>query len=64
MIFTNTIRAELPPELVGRLKAEHVLDAEGEEQDIVAAMLYLCSKDARFVTGETLRISAGFGLTL
>ena len=64
LIFTDTIRAELPLETIERLQAQHILQAEGEEQDIVAAMLYLCSNDARFVTGETLRISAGFGLTL
>jgi hypothetical protein len=27
-------------------------------------MLYLCSSRARFVTGETLRVTAGFALAI
>jgi 3-oxoacyl-[acyl-carrier protein] reductase len=35
------------------------IDADGVEQDIVDAMLYLTSPGARFVTGETLRVTGG-----
>jgi len=30
----------------------------------VEAMLYLCSERAAFVTGETIRISGGFTLSI
>ncbi|WP_018636444.1 SDR family oxidoreductase [Parafrankia elaeagni] len=40
------------------------LDLEGNEQDIVDAMLYLCSAKARFVTGETMRVTAGYASSL
>jgi len=62
LIFTDTIRAELSPELVSAVKKQQILDREGEEKDIVEAMLYLCSARASFITGETLRVSGGFTL--
>ena len=34
----------------------------GQMGDIVNAMLYLCSDDSSFITGETLRVSGGFPL--
>jgi 3-oxoacyl-[acyl-carrier protein] reductase len=36
----------------------------GQMDDIVKAMLYLCSEDASFVTGETLRVTGGYPLYL
>lgn len=62
LIFTDTIRAELSAELVNAVKKQQILDREGEEKDIVEAMLYLCSARASFITGETLRVSGGFTL--
>lgn len=64
LIFTDTIRAELPRSTVERLLKEQLLQREGEEQDIVEAMLHLVSSRAAFVTGETLRVSGGFALTI
>jgi 3-oxoacyl-[acyl-carrier protein] reductase len=57
--LTETIRATLPPETVERVKAQQILPLDGNENDIVETMLWLCSDRARFVTGETLRVSAG-----
>ncbi len=59
LILTDTIAAELPPEVKARVKAMQMLDADGAEQDIVDAMLYLTSPGARFVTGEILRVTGG-----
>jgi 3-oxoacyl-[acyl-carrier protein] reductase len=36
-----------------------LLDQDGAEQDIIDAMLYLTSDKARFITGETLRVTGG-----
>jgi len=33
---------------------------EGEEQDITEMMLFLTSSKARFIAGETFRVSWGF----
>ncbi|HEX7856162.1 MAG TPA: SDR family oxidoreductase [Sphingobium sp.] len=61
LILTDTIRAELPSETLARVKSSQFLTTlEGEERDIVEAMLYLTSDRARFITGETLRVTGGF----
>jgi NAD(P)-dependent dehydrogenase (short-subunit alcohol dehydrogenase family) len=36
----------------------------GTMDDIVLAMLYLCSDESSFVTGETLRVTGGTPLFL
>ena len=59
LILTDTIRAELPAATKARVKAMQLIDGDGEEQDIVEAMLWLTSARARFVTGEVLRVSGG-----
>jgi 3-oxoacyl-[acyl-carrier protein] reductase len=64
LIFTDTIRAELPPQVVEHVKGQQIIDRDGAERDIVEAMLYLVSDRAVFVTGETLRVSGGFTLQI
>jgi 3-oxoacyl-[acyl-carrier protein] reductase len=60
VILTDTIRREMAPEVLQRIKAQQYLTDEGAEQDIVDAMLFLTSPNARFITGETLRVTGGF----
>jgi NAD(P)-dependent dehydrogenase (short-subunit alcohol dehydrogenase family) len=62
--LTDTIRAELSPETLAAVKAQQILPLDGTENDIVETMLFLCSDRARFITGETLRVSAGFALCI
>lgn len=59
MIVTSTVNAALPAETKARIRGMQLLDCDGAEQDIVDAMLYLTSDKARFVTGETLRVTGG-----
>jgi len=59
LMLTETILKELPEATKARVKAMQMIDADGREEDIVAALLYLAS--ARFVTGEILRVSGGMG---
>jgi len=59
VILTDTIRAELEPETLNRIKSMQFLSDSGEERDIVDAMLFLISPQARFITGETLRVTGG-----
>ena len=35
------------------------IDADGTETNVVEAMLFLTSDRARFITGETLRVTGG-----
>jgi 3-oxoacyl-[acyl-carrier protein] reductase len=64
LIFTDTIRAELGRDETTRVMAQQILPREGEERDIVDALLFLVSPAASFVTGETLRVSGGFALSV
>jgi len=61
LMLTDTIAAELPPETKARVRAMQILDADGKEDDIVEAMLFLTSPQAKFITGETLRVTGGMG---
>ena len=64
LIFTDTVRAQLPEAEAKRVLGEQILQREGEERDIVEALLYLVSSKASFVTGETLRVTGGFALSV
>jgi 3-oxoacyl-[acyl-carrier protein] reductase len=64
LIFTDTIRAELARDELARVMGQQILPREGEERDIVDALLFLVSPAASFVTGETLRVSGGFALSV
>ncbi|MER5185245.1 SDR family oxidoreductase [Streptomyces sp. NPDC002896] len=64
LIFTDTVRAQLSPTEADRVLGEQILRREGQEQDIVEALLYLVSSKASFVTGETLRVTGGFALSV
>ena len=60
VILTDTIREEMAADTLARIKAMQYLGSDGEEQDIVDAMLFLTSASAKFITGETLRVTGGF----
>jgi len=64
LIFTDTIRAELARDEVTRVMGQQILAREGEEQDIVDALLFLVSPAASFATAETLRVTGGFALSV
>jgi 3-oxoacyl-[acyl-carrier protein] reductase len=64
LIFTDAVRAQLSRSEADRVLGEQILPREGEERDIVEALLYLISSKASFVTGETLRVTGGFALSV
>ncbi|MEU6352469.1 SDR family oxidoreductase [Streptomyces sp. NPDC047072] len=64
LIFTDAVREQLPPAEAERVLGEQILHREGTEQDIVDALLYLVSPRSAFVTGETLRVTGGFALSV
>jgi NAD(P)-dependent dehydrogenase (short-subunit alcohol dehydrogenase family) len=64
LILTDTNRRELSQATIDFVKNQQIVKRDGTEQDIVDTMLYLVSDRASFVTGETLRISGGFSLTI
>ncbi|MFF3567501.1 SDR family NAD(P)-dependent oxidoreductase [Nocardia jiangxiensis] len=64
LIFTDAVREQLSPAEAKRVLGEQILEQEGREEDIVEALLYLLSPKASFVTGETLRVTGGFALSV
>ena len=59
LIVTDTIRADLSDDIMQAVRSRQILQGDGEEADIVEAMLYLASDRSKFITGETLRVSGG-----
>ena len=65
LMATENAIADLPQQIV-----DHIVDEQqlihrlGTMDDIVKAMLYLCSDESSFVTGETLRVTGGTPLFL
>jgi 3-oxoacyl-[acyl-carrier protein] reductase len=63
LMATENAIADLPQSMVDEFVAERQLVHRlGLMEDIVQAMLYLCSDQASFVTGQTLDVSGGFPL--
>jgi NAD(P)-dependent dehydrogenase (short-subunit alcohol dehydrogenase family) len=63
LMATENALADLPTDLVDRFVNElQLVKRLGTMDDIVQAMLFLCSDTAGFVTGETLKVSGGYPL--
>lgn len=58
-MLTETIAAQMTPEMRARAMAWQFLPDDGREEHIVDALLFLTSTRASFVTGETLRVTGG-----
>jgi 3-oxoacyl-[acyl-carrier protein] reductase len=59
LMLTETIAAELPAETKARVKAMQLIGDDGKEEHIVDAMMFLTSPQAKFITGEILRVTGG-----
>jgi 3-oxoacyl-[acyl-carrier protein] reductase len=63
LMATENALVDLPQSMVDEFVGERQLVHRlGLMEDIVQAMLYLCSDQASFVTGQTLDVSGGFPL--
>jgi len=63
LMNTENALADLPPPLIDEFVHERQLVRRlGTMGDVVSAMLFLCSDDASFITGETLKVSGGYPL--
>lgn len=54
--------AALPPERFQHFVDQQLIKRRGTMDDLVGPLLFLCSADAGFVTGETLIVGGGFPL--
>jgi len=65
LVATENAVADLPEAMISDFRDRlQLVHRTGSMDDIVAAMLYLCSSEASFVTGETLRVSGGYPLSI
>lgn len=64
LIGTETIRTELPEIFDQFVNTNQLIHRVGNEDDIINAMLFLCSDKSSFVTGETMKVSGGFPLSI
>ena len=59
--FINTeIHRDLSEEIVKNFIAQIPLGHFGEVEDIAAAVLFLCSPEARYMTGQVVHVNGGF----
>jgi 3-oxoacyl-[acyl-carrier protein] reductase len=65
LMATENAMDDLPQELVDQFVNQlQLVPRLGQMDDIVRALLFLCSQDSSFVTGETLKVTGGYPLFL
>jgi len=52
----------LPPEVLRDAERESVLGRIAEPEDVAAVVLFLCSDDARHITGQVIFVDGGLTL--
>jgi len=63
LMATDSALDDLDPALFDRYRGElQLVKRRGEPGDVVAAVRFLCSDAASFITGETLRVTGGHPL--
>src|SRR5262249_17903322 len=63
LMATENALDDLPSELVDEYVQQHqLIHRLGKMDDIVATMLFLCSEESSFMTGETLKVTGGYPL--
>jgi 3-oxoacyl-[acyl-carrier protein] reductase len=60
--ISTELTSELPAELRELLLANTPLGRLGEPADVAGAVRFLCSEEARFVTGAVLQVDGGLGM--
>ena len=63
LMNTENALADLPTALIDEfVHKRQLVHRLGTMDDVVSAMLFLCSDEASFITGETLKVSGGYPL--
>lgn len=65
LMATESAIEDLGPELFARYAEQlQLVPRSGEMADVVAVVRFLCSEAASFITGETLRVTGGYPLSV
>ena len=59
VIATPALAANVPPEMIAIYERSHLTPRLGRPEDIAAAVAFLVSDDAAFITGQTLCVDGG-----
>jgi NAD(P)-dependent dehydrogenase (short-subunit alcohol dehydrogenase family) len=63
LMATENALADLPAEMIREFaENRQLVHRTGSMTDVVQAVLFLCSDEASFITGETLKVSGGYPL--
>jgi 3-oxoacyl-[acyl-carrier protein] reductase len=63
LMNTENALADLPHSLIDEfVQQRQLVHRLGTMDDVVSAMMFLCSEEAAFITGETLKVSGGYPL--
>jgi len=63
LMSTENALADLPKPLIDEfVQRRQLVHRLGTMDDVVSAMLFLCSDEASFITGETIKVSGGYPL--
>jgi NAD(P)-dependent dehydrogenase (short-subunit alcohol dehydrogenase family) len=59
LILTEPVRAQIPAETLERLSRALLTPYVGEPRDVADLVAFLCSDDARYITGQSIGIDGG-----
>ena len=58
-VIQTEMNGHLSPEMLDALREETPLEMLGTPQDVAEAVRFLCSPEARFITGQVLGVNGG-----
>ncbi len=62
-VVRTPMNAELPAEALARIAAHAALKRIAEPDDVASVAVWLCTDEARYVTGQSILVDGGFNIT-